>query len=320
MHVFELPSGTEVELREMTGAEEELLTNQRLIRTGEAVNQVLRNGIVRLGQTTRNRPSRTCSILLSGDRLFILLKLRQISLGDVVELELTCASPACGATNPVTIHIDDLETTPYGKEREFTFELPGSGRTVRFVYLDGHKEKRLAALKEPSISSAMLIRLIDVDGSGPEQEADERDDPRGPQRPAPGDGAPRCRHRHHGRGRLRGLQRAASAPAWRPSRVFCSPEFACKPTPSSSPTAGSTGVIPNPARCRFASATSSWRRWSGSLILSAASNWSGHERERRSRTRRHRLDEGRVLAERGPRRSRPCSSLDSDGGRLLASA
>jgi len=33
--------------------------------------------------------------------------------------------------------------------------------------LDGHKEKRLAALKEPSISSAMLIRIIDVDGASP---------------------------------------------------------------------------------------------------------------------------------------------------------
>ena len=32
MHTFELPSGIEIELREMTGAEEELLTNQRLIR------------------------------------------------------------------------------------------------------------------------------------------------------------------------------------------------------------------------------------------------------------------------------------------------
>ena len=85
----------------------------------------------------------------------------------MVELELTCASPACGATNPVTIHIDELETTAYPKEREFTFELPGSGRTVRFSYLDGHKEKRLAALKEPSISSAMLIRLVDVNGAVP---------------------------------------------------------------------------------------------------------------------------------------------------------
>ena len=46
MYSFELPSGTELELREMTGAEEELLTNQRLIRSGEAINQVLRNCFV----------------------------------------------------------------------------------------------------------------------------------------------------------------------------------------------------------------------------------------------------------------------------------
>ena len=54
MHVFEIPSGGEVELREMTGAEEELLTNQRLIRTGDAVNQVLRNCMVRLGCAPRH--------------------------------------------------------------------------------------------------------------------------------------------------------------------------------------------------------------------------------------------------------------------------
>ena len=52
MYTFELPSGTELELREMTGAEEELLTNQRLIRSGEAINQVLRNCFVRLSETT----------------------------------------------------------------------------------------------------------------------------------------------------------------------------------------------------------------------------------------------------------------------------
>ncbi len=88
-------------------------------------------------------------------------------LGTHQSLELTCSSPACGAVNPVTLHIDELETTPYGKEREFSFELPGSGRSVRFGYLDGHKEKRLAALKEPSISSALLIRLVDIDGAAP---------------------------------------------------------------------------------------------------------------------------------------------------------
>lgn len=166
MYTFELPSGTEVELREMTGAEEELLTNQRLIRTGDAVNQVLKNCIVRLGDN--DEPSMKDVLdLLSGDRLFILVKLRQVSLGDEVELELVCPNAACRATNHVAVDLEELEVTHYGPEREFSFELPGSKRTVRFGYLDGHKEKRLAALKEPSISSAMLIRIIEIDGNPP---------------------------------------------------------------------------------------------------------------------------------------------------------
>jgi hypothetical protein len=84
MYSFELPSGTELELREMTGAEEELLTNQRLIRSGEAINQVLRNCFVRLGEKTDPDLSEVMN-LLSGDRLFALVRLRQISLGDEVD-------------------------------------------------------------------------------------------------------------------------------------------------------------------------------------------------------------------------------------------
>ena len=109
--------------------------------------------------------------MLSGDRLFVLVRLRQISLGDEVELEMSCPNPACRETNYVTINLEDLEVTPYGEEREFAFTLPGSGKTVRFGYLDGHKEKRLAALKEPNITSAMLIRIIDIDGKAPSKKA-----------------------------------------------------------------------------------------------------------------------------------------------------
>lgn len=137
MYSFELPSGTELELREMTGAEEELLTNQRLIRSGEAINQVLRNCFVRLGEKTDPDLAEVMN-LLSGDRLFALVRLRQISLGDEVELELSCPNSACRMTNFVTINLEDLKVTPYGEEREFAFKLPGSKKAVRFGYLDGH--------------------------------------------------------------------------------------------------------------------------------------------------------------------------------------
>ena len=120
MYSFELPSGTELELREMTGAEEELLTNQRLIRSGEAINQVLRNCFVRLGEKTDPDLSEVMN-LLSGDRLFALVRLRQVSLGDEVELELSCPNSACRMTNFVTVNLEDLKVTPYGEEREFVF-------------------------------------------------------------------------------------------------------------------------------------------------------------------------------------------------------
>ena len=161
MYSFELPSGTELELREMTGAEEELLTNQRLIRSGEAINQVLRNCFVRLGEKTDPDLSEVMN----------LVRLRQISLGDEVELELSCPNSACRMSNFVTINLEDLKVTPYGEEREFAFKLPGSKKTVRFGYLDGHKEKRLASLREPNISSAMLIRILDIDGKAPSKKS-----------------------------------------------------------------------------------------------------------------------------------------------------
>lgn len=71
----------------------------------------------------------------------------------------------------VTVNLEDLKFTPYGEEREFVFKLPGSKKTVRFGYLDGHKEKRLASLREPNISSAMLIRILDIDGKAPSKKS-----------------------------------------------------------------------------------------------------------------------------------------------------
>ena len=166
MHTFTLPSGPEIGIVEMTGVEEDLLTNQRLIKTGEAVNQVLVNCIKRVGDSDASGMKDILD-MLSGDRLFALVRLRQVSLGDEVELELACPNMACGARNYLTVNLDDLEVTPYPEEREFDFTLPGSGKAVRFGYLDGHKEKRLAALKQPSLTTAMMIRIVTIDGQPP---------------------------------------------------------------------------------------------------------------------------------------------------------
>jgi hypothetical protein len=170
MYTFTLPSGPEIELREMTGVEEEILTNQRLIRSGDAINQVLKNCLLRIGDNAEP-DMKDITSMLSGDRLFTLVRLRQISLGDEVDLMLVCPNQMCRAKNPAVIDLDDLPVIPYGEAREFVFTLPGSGQKVRFCYLDGSKEKRLAQMQEPTISSAMMIRILDIDGNVPSKKA-----------------------------------------------------------------------------------------------------------------------------------------------------
>ncbi len=164
MYNFVLPSGQEVELTELTGREEEILTNRKLIKSGEAINRVLLNCTKRIGENTSPAMGAILD-LLSGDRLFILVKLRQISLGDTVDLELIC--PACKETSFISVNLEELPVTNYTEEREFTFQLPSSKKEIRFGYLDGYKERRLAALKEPNLTSAMLARIISVDGNPP---------------------------------------------------------------------------------------------------------------------------------------------------------
>lgn len=166
MYTYILPSGIEIELREMTGLEEELLTNQRLLRSGDAINQVLKNCLVRLGDETTVTVNHVQD-LLSGDRLFLLVRLRQISLGDTVDLELQCTNPACKNRNILSVCLDELESTSYGEEREFDFLLPASKVSVKFTHLDGNKEKRLALLKEPNITSAMMMRIVSVNDKPP---------------------------------------------------------------------------------------------------------------------------------------------------------
>ncbi len=163
MYNFNLPSGFEVELTELTGREEEILTNQRLMKSGDAIDRVLLNCTKRIGEN--EHPAMGAILdLLAGDRLFILVKLRQISLGDTVDLELVC--PACKEINPIVVNLDNLAVIPY-TDMEFEFKLPVSKKIVKFGHLNGHKEKQLAAIKEPNLTIAMLTRIISIDGDSP---------------------------------------------------------------------------------------------------------------------------------------------------------
>lgn len=166
MYPITLPTGSQAVIREMTGTEEEILTNQRLIRNGDGINQVLKNCLVSIGENEAPN-MRDVLDLLAGDRLFLLLKLRQVSLGDTLDIESQCTNPTCRQKIAVEVDLNGVEHTTYSLEREFTTTLPRSQKSVTFTHLDGHKEKRLAALKEAGPTEAMLIRIKDIDGKPP---------------------------------------------------------------------------------------------------------------------------------------------------------
>lgn len=171
MYTYTLPSGVEIELRGMTGDDEEILTNRKLMKDGAGINKVLANCIVRIGQDTEIKEDDVLN-MLAGDRLFALVRLRQASYGDEIDMELRCTDPECDAVTGVHIDCEDLEVTAYSGDvygSPSMFELPSSKLIVEFVYLDGTMEKRMAAMKpvELNIHTPMLMRIKSVDGKPP---------------------------------------------------------------------------------------------------------------------------------------------------------
>jgi hypothetical protein len=69
----------------MTGVEEDLFTNRRLMKKGEGTNRVLLRCTKRLGENGKPKMKDILD-LLSGNRLFVLVSLRRISPGDEVDL------------------------------------------------------------------------------------------------------------------------------------------------------------------------------------------------------------------------------------------
>ncbi len=164
MYKFELPTEKNVEIKPLTGAEELILTDQKLIKSGNAINKVFLNCVNFVEQS--DKPTEETFLnMLAGDRLFILVKLREVSYGNEVEIGQNCTN-GCGSFQDL-INIQDLKITKYGDKREFSFILPQSKKTVIYKHLDGYMEQRLAKLGNTNIHSAMLMRIIFIDEKPP---------------------------------------------------------------------------------------------------------------------------------------------------------
>src|SRR3990167_9969522 len=163
--VCELPSGLIVTVYEMTTAEQELLTNQKFIKNGLAIEKVL--------EACTKDLSKPLSELLKGDREYLMYKIREISIGDVYSFKVNCTN--CSEGNEVDIKLSELKVLKLncGEDDIFTCVLPRRGHTLKYRLAKGKDELKIVnyrqgkETKDKLISLSLFVRtteIIDKDG------------------------------------------------------------------------------------------------------------------------------------------------------------
>lgn len=125
-------SSGEIELKQMTAKEEDILANTQLRKNGKFLEKLLESLIV-------NKSIKQEDILVP-DKNAIFLAIRRLAYGDEYPVSITC--PSCLEVNRVTINLSTVENKPFDFDSHpkgsngFNFKLPSSGITVTYKLLN----------------------------------------------------------------------------------------------------------------------------------------------------------------------------------------
>jgi|WetSurMetagenome_2_1015567.scaffolds.fasta_scaffold19125_4 hypothetical protein len=179
--VFQLPCGhlnvetqeltTEVEVREITGYEEDMLSSKQ-VPPEQKLSRLISNCVIRMGtEVNRSRLQQMVSELVTGDRVFLLFAIRRVTLGDEMPVRETC--PSCGVKSLFMIDLaNDMKVKPMPDPRMRIFDvtLP-SRKTARFRVSTGADEAGAAKLakrqNDDALSRSLLMRLELLNGEKP---------------------------------------------------------------------------------------------------------------------------------------------------------
>jgi hypothetical protein len=158
---------SQAELRPLSGHEEEWLSRRRGQPSARTTTGLLAACLVGLGDAVVTDD--LVRQLLVGDRDYLILSLRRMTLGDRFQSVLSC--PACDAPMDVGFDADDvpIERRPQ-TAAAYTLELgPPSepSRTIRFRLPTGGDQEAVLGLDEAAAADALLDRCILDDGGAP---------------------------------------------------------------------------------------------------------------------------------------------------------
>jgi hypothetical protein len=132
-------SSGEVEVKQMTAKEEDILANQELIKKGKVLDKLIESLLV--------NKSIVPSEILVPDKNAIFLGIRRLAYGDDYAVSITC--PKCDKSNSVKINLGLLNNKPFDFDKHpkgqnaFLFQLPKSGIQVTYKLLNQIDEKSI---------------------------------------------------------------------------------------------------------------------------------------------------------------------------------
>lgn len=175
----------EIELRALTGREEETLASLKAQSSAALVTDIISRCVARIGPALEISKNFARQLLVA-DRQFIILKLRELTFGDRVLTTIKCLAPGCGSKIDIDFSLHDipvkeleqkgptysLELSPQAAlemadgeiHREISFRLPNGG--------DQEVVSPMISCNESLALSMLLDRCIQAIGpiSNPDKE------------------------------------------------------------------------------------------------------------------------------------------------------
>lgn len=156
-----------IRIRPMTVHEEKILATARLVKSGQALDMVFANVIKSKGKGDERLDP---GMLLSSDRVYIMLWLRSISYGNIYKFNLICPSTLCQKRFEFEVDLNNhpiSEITDASISEPFEFELPFTKHKLSFRLPRGRDEIEIIKLqnqpkKMNEIDDSIVKRLSSI--------------------------------------------------------------------------------------------------------------------------------------------------------------
>ncbi len=159
---------TRAVLRPLLGSEEEWLAHATHTPNCARVTRLLSSCLVSLGGEPVT--SGLVRKLLVGDRDYLILQLRRLSLGDEVAAVLTC--PACSAPMDVSFRVSEVPVEGQS-QKTLSHTMPAAERLIRFRLPTGGDQEDLLGANPEEAAEELLDRCI-LDAGGQALSEQER--------------------------------------------------------------------------------------------------------------------------------------------------